>query len=154
MAAGMEEDGSGIAQRREHRMGRAYLRVDEDFVLGEAASLMADPAEWEAIPPAQRTQAFQSRLYMMLARSAVRSAANKDRHRNYPFKLFGRLTHPELAAEVSEDAKCYRRLDSWSRAFVEFHEDLTSVDATIDLVATAQLAKEEIVHIEKQNSWI
>ena len=64
MAAGMEADGPGIAQRREYRLARAYSCVDEDFLLGEAAQLIADPAQWEAIHPAQRTRAFQSRLYM------------------------------------------------------------------------------------------
>ena len=149
-----DADQSGLFALREYRLSRAYACVDEDILLNDVEKMMSNTEEWDAVDPVHRTRRLQSEIYCMLARTAVRSHTGKARHTNYPFKLFGLLKHPDLAAEIVEDAKCEKRMDGWSKSFVEHHGDLTSAETRMDLLATALLAKEETVHIEKQNSWL
>ena len=142
------------APLRTFRMGRAYSCIDEIRLIGKAEGDMRSIELWECLPEADRTEARHTEIYKMLARTCARAHMSKLAHRNYPYRVFGILENHGLAPEVRVDCKCPRRVDQWGMSFVEHYADLCSPDAIADLRATALLAREETVHIEKQHSWL
>ena len=135
---------------RKYRIPLTYDGAQEIKFLEETRRLMDHECAWAVIPSSKRTQHLQTKVTIMLCRGA--SLANKrlDESKNYPAKLIAIVNDPGLAKEVEADAKCGRRLDVGSRAFLDHHGgDISSTPTPrMMLVPIAVLGHDETVAVE------
>ena len=117
--------------------------------------LMCTPECWDAIPAVCRTWASKATAFLYLARGRARIQALYDRDRDYPRKALATFVDETLVPEVLEDSKCPRRLDPWSREWMEYTGgNLTSPDAKAGAEQVLDLMASEQVTIEKMHSQV
>ena len=146
----------GVPCAEVSRGGRPHYRITEEYdgvklqkCIDKMTNVMTDERYWIGLPQRSRTQATVVKGFKYLSRSRARMEHIRRKRANYPHKMFGMLTHPELAREIVEDAKCARRLDPWARFMVDsLNAELDSEEARASVEATAAYARGETHRIE------
>ena len=121
-------------------------------MLSTCSKLMHE--DWRHVPITQRTQRLQVSAFKSLARGFVGAAREQRLHRNYPFRLLASPWHTDLPRTIAAESQCVRRLDGWSRSFVDLHPDVSTPLARAELVLTNASAREETLRVEKRNGTI
>lgn len=138
--------------QRQMRLPCAFAGARTETFLRDTASLTEAADQWSLLPLEFRTQSLRSMTFVLLARGIALIHRLQEARRNYPHKLLALAAQPGMLAEVQEDAACPKRLDPWSRAFVDHYGDIGSPEAIADLTSTALYAREETLSIERQHS--
>ena len=110
--------------------------------------------DWVHMPFVCRTLRFQTLGFKAHARSIVGAAKLQRAHTNYPFKLLAAPWHADVRREISIEQHCPRRVDSWSRAFLDQYPDLDDGEALDELVCVNVSAFEDTLRIERRNGTV
>lgn len=143
---------SGTSSQRRYRIACAYDGESTKDFLDKTLGLMTSGGRWEHVPFELRMQSLRSLTFMMLARGFALAHRLQHARQNYPYKLLAMVAHPALAGEIAADKECPKRLDPWSRNFVDHYQNIRSAEAMADLASTAQYAREETLSIERNHS--
>lgn len=101
---------------------------------------------WDALGLSQRSEAFQTNMALVLARSGSTNHNGRERNNNNPKKLFTILRNPDIADEVAEDAKCPKRMcEGPARVVNQYEGALSTEQCRVDLLVLAIHARDETV---------
>jgi hypothetical protein len=139
---------------RDFRLSLAFEGAIETELMDKAAGLMkGETHHFELVPLANRSRAFETKAFCVLARSHAHAHKRRRLRTNYPFKVFGALKQPALFKSI-DDEPCKSRYCQWTRRLLESYGSLQRQDAQMDVRCTAEMARDETVQIEHAHGYM
>ena len=130
----------------------AFEGLVEKGFLEEMQHIMSSPDLWDVLPCASRTKALRCELIILALRSCALMHCMKQANTNYPTKLLVCGDKDGMANVVCQEyAGCKRRMDSGSRAFLDFYRGRLPSDALADLFILRLFTRFENLKTEWRN---
>ena len=136
----------------EGRTFRASLVESGHFegpALQEIRDLMLSQRAWEHVPARFRTASLRTTATLALSRAGTGMQKLRDKHCNYPIKLFSVWRSEEEADSIEKDPRC--RFDDFSWGVVEpyrYPGGMKHPDLRMKLEAMAHLMEFEMASVE------
>ena len=74
-------------------------------------------------------------------------------HTTFPFRMFRLLEEPGLAADIRlQFRNCPGSFDEWSKSFMDYYEDIASMEALLELAVLVILGRTSTVKLEAFNA--